>query len=187
MTTEDRTFAILSTLLIGMLLWPAVNSVADEARRIKIAPGPQAQKQLQTALIEAQSGDVVELADGRYEFSATISLDVDGVTLRGAGPDKTVLSFKDLLQGTGGEGLIVTGNAFTLEDLAVEDARGDAVKVNGADGVTLRRLRVEWTGGPKTTNGSYGLYPVLCQNVLVEECTVRGSSDAGIYVGQSKN
>ncbi|HJT36089.1 MAG TPA: parallel beta-helix domain-containing protein, partial [Pirellulales bacterium] len=103
------------------------------------------------------------------------------------GADKTILSFKNLLQGTGGEGLLVTAGRFTLEDLAVEDARGDAVKVTGADGVTLRRLRVEWTGGPKSTNGSYGLYPVLSSNVLVEDCVVRGSSDAGIYVGQSKN
>src|SRR6202000_2428083 len=110
-------------------------------------------------------------------------LDVPGVTIRGAGPDQTILCFKGLLQGTGGEGLLVTADAFTLEDLAVEDARGDAIKVSGADGVTLRRLRVEWTAGPQTTNGSYGIYPVLCSNVLGEDCVVRGSSGGGIYVG----
>lgn len=162
-------------------------AAGDGPRRIAIKPGRQAQRDLQTALIEAQPGDVVELAAGRYDFTATLSLDVPGVTVRGAGADKTILVFKDLLQGTGGEGLLVTADRFTLEDLAVEDARGDAVKVSGADGVTLRRVRVEWTGGPKPTNGSYGLYPVLCRNVLVEDCVVRGSSDAGIYVGQSKN
>ena len=152
-----------------------------------IEPGPRAQKELQTALIDAQAGDTIELAEGRYDFTATLSLDVAGVTVRGAGAEKTILSFKNLKQGTGGEGLLVTAGGFTLEDLAVEDARGDAVKITGADGVTLRRVRVEWTGGPKTTNGSYGLYPVLCRNVLVENCVVRGSSDAGIYVGQSRN
>lgn len=157
------------------------------ARTVSIEPGPQAQKHLQTALIEAQAGDIVQIAAGHYDFTATISLDVAGVTIRGEGPDKTILSFKNLKQGTGGEGLLVTAGGFTLEDLAVEDAKGDAVKVTGADGVTFRRLRVEWTEGPKTTNGSYGLYPVLCRNVLVEDCTVRGSSDAGIYVGQSQN
>ena len=40
---------------------------------------------------------------------------------------------------------------------------------------------------PKTENGAYGIYPVQCTNVLVEGSQVRGSSDAGIYVGQSKN
>jgi parallel beta-helix repeat protein len=152
-----------------------------------IQPGPHAQLDLQTALIDARPGQVVELAAGRYDFDATISLAVPGVTLRGAGADQTVLNFQGLRQGTGGEGLLVTADRFTLEDLAVEDARGDAVKVSGADGVTFRRVHVEWTGGGKTTNGSYGLYPVLCRNVLIEECSVRGSSDAGIYVGQSKN
>jgi parallel beta-helix repeat protein len=53
--------------------------------------------------------------------------------------------------------------------------------------VTIRRVRAEWTGGPKDTNGSYGLYPVQCKNVLIEDSVVKGASDAGIYVGQSKN
>jgi len=48
-------------------------------------------------------------------------------------------------------------------------------------------VRAEWTGGPKDTNGSYGLYPVQCKNVLIEDSVVKGASDAGIYVGQSKN
>ncbi|HEX7447910.1 MAG TPA: SO2930 family diheme c-type cytochrome [Pirellulales bacterium] len=174
-------------VLIFALCWPQGAARGGEARHIAIKPGPKTQRQLQTALIEAQPGDLIELAAGRYDFSATLSLDVPGVTLRGAGREKTILSFKNLLQGTGGEGLLVTADRFTLEDLAVEDARGDAVKVFGADSVTLRRLRVEWTGGPKSTNGSYGLYPVLSKNVLVEDCVVRGSSDAGIYVGQSQN
>ena len=34
---------------------------------------------------------------------------------------------------------------------------------------------------------AYGLYPVQCQNVLIEGCTVSAASDAGIYVGQSDN
>ncbi len=37
----------------------------------------------------------------------------------------------------------------------------------------------------EATNGSYGLYPVQCTGVLIEDCKARGASDAGIYVGQS--
>ena len=55
----------------------------------------------------------------------------------------------------------------------------------GADGVVFRRVRVEWTNGPSSENGAYGLYPVECRNVLIEECVAIGASDAGIYVGQS--
>jgi len=155
-------------------------------RKMSISPGSRAQRELQTALIEARPGDIIELATGTYHFDATLSLDVDGITLRGQGPDQTILSFAGLKQGTGGEGLLATGDYFTIEDLAVVDAKGDAIKVSGAEGVVFRRVRAEWTGGPQPTNGSYGLYPVLCRNVLVEDCVVRGSSDAGIYVGQSQ-
>jgi len=178
----------LASLMIGALM-ESVNLPAAEtpASRAAIEPGPSAQIRLQTALIEALPGETIELAAGTFEFTATLSLDVPNVTLRGQGRDETVLSFAGLLPGTGGEGLSVTSGGFTLEDLAVVDVKGDAVKVTGADGVTLRRLKVDWTGGAKSTNGSYGLYPVLCRNVLIEDCVVRGSSDAGIYVGQSRN
>src|SRR6185436_4401107 len=71
------------------------------------------------------------------------------------------------------------------EDLAIEDAAGDALKIDGGTNITIRRVRVEWTDGPKTTNGPYGLYPVNCSKVLSEECVAIGASDAGIYVGQS--
>jgi parallel beta-helix repeat protein len=171
------------------MFWAAAAAAADNPAKpvVSIEPGPFAQARLQTALIEAMPGDAIELAAGTFDFTATLSLDVAGVTLRGQGSDRTILNFAGLRPGTGGEGLSITSGGFTLEDLAVVDAKGDAVKINGADGVTLRRVRVEWTGGPKSTNGSYGLYPVLCRNVLVEDCVVRGSSDAGIYVGQSRN
>ena len=175
-----------AAMLLAMGLEGGSSPAAEEPRKIAIATGPQAQRQLQTALIEARPGDVIELAAGLFKFDATLSLDVDGVTLRGQGLDKTILSFAGLKQGTGGEGLLATGDYFTIEDLAVVDAKGDAIKVSGAEGVVFRRVRAEWTGGPKPTNGSYGLYPVLCRNVLIEDCAVRGSSDAGIYVGQSR-
>ncbi|HVC97520.1 MAG TPA: SO2930 family diheme c-type cytochrome [Pirellulales bacterium] len=179
---------LLVLSIAGALAAPCRLAAADKpASRAAIEPGPAAQARLQTALIEASPGATIELAAGTFDFTATLSLDVPNVTLRGQGRDETILNFAGLLPGTGGEGLAVTSGGFTLEDLAVVDVKGDAVKVTGADGVTLRRLRVEWTGGAKPTNGSYGLYPVLCRNVLVEDCVVRGSSDAGIYVGQSQN
>jgi parallel beta-helix repeat protein len=150
-----------------------------------IQPGPGFQKQLQEALILAKAGAVIELPAGRHELTTTLSLSVDNVTIRGKGIDKTILSFKD--QKTGSAGMLVTSNGFTLEDLAIEDSKGDALKINGATGVTIRRVRTEWTGGPKATNGSYGIYPVQCKNVLIEDSVAIGASDAGIYVGQSKN
>lgn len=141
-------------------------------------------EEVQTALIEIEPGGTVAFGAGRFSFEVDLSLDVDGVTIRGAGPDATTLSFAG--QTTGAQGMLVTGDAFTIEDLGLEDSPGDALKILGADGVTIRRVRVEWTGGPKETNGAYGLYPVQCKNVLIEDSLVVGASDAGIYVGQSE-
>ena len=153
----------------------------DEA----LAPGPDFQKRFQEALILAKPGAVFQLREGKYALTATLSLSVENVTIRGKGIDKTILSFQN--QKTGAAGMQVTAGGFTIEDLAIEDSKGDALKINGATGVTIRRVRAEWTGGPKSTNGSYGLYPVQCKNVLIEDSVAIGASDAGIYVGQSKN
>ena len=157
----------------------------EGGRCVEIAPGPDAQDALLTALLEAQPRDVIFLRAGTYALDGQISLDVDDVTLRGEGMDSTVLSFAD--QTAGSEGLLVTADNFTVEDLGFEDSPGDLLKVVGATGVTMRRVRAEWTGGPSTDNGAYGLYPVQCRNVLIEDSVVKGASDAGIYVGQSRN
>jgi len=155
------------------------------ARDLAVAPGPGAQERLQEALILAQPGDVVMLGEGRFDLTDGLSLDVAGVTVKGAGPDKSVLSFKGQL--AAGEGLLVTSDNVVLRDFAVEDSRGDAIKSKGADNIVYHNIRVEWTGGPKETNGAYGIYPVESENVLIDSVLVIGASDAGIYVGQSRN
>jgi parallel beta-helix repeat protein len=162
--------------------------VAPSASVVHIEAGAGAPKQAQAAMINAKPGDVIEFGPGRFEFRSTLSLDVSGVTVRGQGPDKTILSFKEQGAGTGGEGVLITSKEnVTIEDFAIEDARGDAVKAQGTRRIAFRNVRAEWTGGPKETNGGYGIYPVLCTGVLIEGCTSIGASDAGIYVGQSED
>ena len=143
------------------------------------------QETLLTQLIDAKPGDVITIPEGTYSFDRSLSLTVDGVTIRGAGMDKTILSFKNQVQGA--EGLLVTASNFTIQDLAIEDSVGDAIKVNEGDNIIFRNVRTEWTNGPDTKNGAYGLYPVQTTNVLIEGCVAIAAADAGIYVGQSKN
>ncbi|MFD1612902.1 parallel beta-helix domain-containing protein [Sphingomonas tabacisoli] len=167
------------------LLALLVTAAPLAARTITIAPGPDAQGRLQSALIEAQPGDTVQIGAGRFDLTDGLSLDVDKVTVRGAGPDKSVLNFNG--QKGAGEGLLVTSKDVVLRDFAVEDTKGDGIKSKGADRIVYHNVRVEWTGGPKETNGAYGVYPVSSTDVLIDRVTVRGASDAGIYVGQSRN
>lgn len=151
----------------------------------EIGAGPNFEKDLQTALIQAKPGAVIELPEGVFNMTGTLSLTVPNVTIRGKGIGKTVLSYKN--QRTGAAGIQATADHFTLEGLTVQDTKGDGVKINDADGVTIRGVRAEWTGGPNERNGSYGIYPVKCKNVLIEDSASSGAADAGIYVGQSKN
>ncbi|MFC4294794.1 parallel beta-helix domain-containing protein [Novosphingobium tardum] len=155
------------------------------AGTIAVTAGPDAQQKLQEALILAKPGDIVQLAAGRYVLTDGLSLDVNGVTVRGAGMDATVLDFSG--QQGAGEGLLVTSDDVTLRDFAVLDAHGDGIKSKGADRIVYFRVRAAWTGGPKETNGAYGIYPVESTGVLIDGCQVEGASDAGIYVGQSKD
>ncbi len=157
----------------------------ETGRCIVLEPSANDREALLSVLIDAQEGDVIVLKAGFYDVRGQLSLDVPGVSIRGEGMDRTILSFKN--QTSGGEGLLVTADRFTIEDLAFEDGPGDQLKIFGADDVTIRRVRVEWTDGPSADNGAYGLYPVQCRNVLIEDSVVIGASDAGVYVGQSKN
>ena len=142
------------------------------------------QKTLMEALITAERGTVIEIPEGVHEISRGLSLKMDGVTIRGAGMDKSVLSFKNQIQGS--EGLTITADDIRLENFAVEDTVGDAIKINECRNLVIDGVRVEWTNGPETDNGAYGLYPVQCQNVLIENSVAIAASDAGIYVGQSE-
>ena len=170
---------------MGLAALAALTAMPAAAATITVAPGRDAQERLQTALIDAKAGDTVLIKAGRYALSDGLSLDVDGVTVRGEGPDRTVLDFTG--QKGEGEGLLVTSDNVLLRDFAVENSKGNGIKSKGSEGISFVNLRVEWTGGPKASNGAYGVYPVSSANVLIDRNFVRGASDAGIYVGQSRN
>ena len=169
--------------MVSLAVLAVASSVS--AKDIAVPSGAGAQERLQEALIMAQPGDVVLLGEGRFELTDGLSLDVANVTVKGAGPDRSILSFAGQL--AAGEGLLVTSDNVVLRDFAVEDSKGDAIKSKGADNIVYYNIRVEWTGGPKETNGAYGVYPVESENVLIDSVLVIGASDAGIYVGQSRN
>ena len=155
------------------------------ASEIYLEPSLNAQEELQEALIVAKEGDTLKLAKGIYYFEDGLSLDVDNVTIEGAGMNDTILNFSK--QASGAQGLLVTSNQVTLKEFSVEDAKGDAIKVIGAKGIYMINVKTEWTGGPNSSNGAYGFYPVESSDVLIDGCVAIGASDAGIYVGQSSN
>jgi len=166
---------VLSLAACGKGGAPGALSAADAAY----------QKTLQEQLLDAKPGTVIEIPAGVHRLDRVLTLRASGVTIRGAGADKSILSFKDQISGP--EGMLVYASDFAIEHVAIEDSKGDGLKINDGQNITIRDVRVAWTGGPRTTNGAYGIYPVKCSNVLIEDSAAIGASDAGIYVGQSKN
>ena len=173
-------------MTLGVLAVLAANPAIAKTISVNAAT-PDANEKLQEALILAEPGDIVQLGAGVWKLFDGLSLDVGNVTVRGAGAGEggSILDFSE--QQGAGEGLLVTSDDVYLTNFAVLNTKGDGIKSKGADRIVYHQLRVEWTAGPKETNGAYGIYPVESTDVLIDSVYVRGASDAGIYVGQSKN
>lgn len=86
------------------------------------------QKKLQRQLIMAEDGATITIDAGTFSILGSLSLEgKKNITLRGAGMDKTILSFKG--QTDGAEGLRVSNaENIILENFTVQDAKGDAIK-----------------------------------------------------------
>jgi len=177
----------LSILLFGLVLG-ACSSSPDPCKGVTGAcvgvPEGSSQEAVQQALLDVKTGGTVAFGAGTFELKTGLSLDIDNVTLLGQGMDSSILSFAN--QTDGAQGLYVTAqNGFTMHDLAIEDTKGDGLKLLGTTKVRISKSRVEWTKGANETNGSYGLYPVQCADVMLDGNVVKGASDSGVYVGQS--
>ena len=144
------------------------------------------QKKFQRQFIEVPDDSAVNLPAGTFRLDGSLWLDgKKNVVIRGAGEDKTFLDFGN--QVSGAEGLKITNSSnIRVEGLTVQNTKGDGIKAQLVQGISFRNVTARWTNGPDKSNGAYGLYPVQCTHVLIENCTARGASDAGIYVGQSR-
>ena len=106
------------------------------------------EKRLQTQLIMVENGSKVEMTEGVFSISKSLSLEgKKNILIKGQGMGKTILSFKN--QTTGAEGIKITNcENITLEDMTVQDSKGDLIKTMHVKGMTFRRIKAEWTGKP---------------------------------------
>jgi parallel beta-helix repeat protein len=170
----------------------------------RICPGPDAQRLATIAFFDAHEGDTIEFCEGKFDFtSGLVMFGKRGITIKGAGMNKTYLRFKDSTDQDGFNLNRMTG--ITIQGLTIYDAPGNGLRIFRSDYVTVRDVKVGWTVadphsdevyGPSTynsdpqswsVNGAYAFYPVITHHVLIEDCVSVGSSDAGVYVGQSSD
>jgi len=189
---------------LGVLLLPAaaLALAACSSSSTPPPPGPCAnvsgncvgftagtgEQTIANAVATAVANTTFAFAAGTFNFTNTLTFPkVSGLKIQGAGIDQTVLSWSGQVGGSGGMLTSDGTNSIIFKGFTVVDTKGDGIKVVGGNGVTFQNVRVHWTNPDQTTHGSYGIYPVGSTNVLVENCTVNGSRDTGVYVGQSAN
>ena len=138
-------------------------------------------------LINCKNGQIIRIPAGTFSIRRQLSLEgVRHVIIEGAGMEQTTLSFIDQVEGA--EGLLIKNvDSITLRNFALEDTKGDAIKVQNCSNVLFDRISVSWTRGKRSDNGAYGLYPVSCSGVVIDSCKASFAMDAGIYVGQSED
>ena len=125
----------------------------------------------------AQSGDTIEIPYGIYHERVVI--DLNDITLRGipnADGEYPILDGQGVLS----EGVLASGNNFTVSHLHLRNYTSNGILVEGVTGVHFHDIFAENTG-------IYGLYPVQSTDVIVERTEVTGAKDAGIYAGQCEN
>lgn len=182
--------SVLTILLISALFCCNNTQEPSQGKAQKdvfLVPTDNFETKLQELLIDVPAGATIQLPEGAFRLQRQLSLnDANQINIKGAGVDKTILSFKGQIEGA--EGLMVkNAKGLVMSDFCIEDTKGDALKVQHSQDIVFRNLNVRWTSGPSPDNGAYGLYPVSCQNVLMENCEASYAMDAGIYVGQSNN
>ena len=141
---------------------------------------------IQGAIGAAMPGAVICLNAGVYPLHDEIDISTANLELRGPANGSAILDFNGQAAGANGVS-VVSADGFKITSLTVKNTPGDAIRVTQTKGVTFTSVTVTWDGGAATSNGAYGLYPVQCQNVLIDKCSVSFAADAGIYVGQSAN
>jgi parallel beta-helix repeat protein len=155
----------------------------ERATCVEIAAGDT--QTLQDTVNTLDNDTAIVLAEGTYSFDNALTLRGDSLTVIGQGKDLTVLDFSAVAAQT--NGIDVVGDDFHVEGLTVVDAKKDGIRIEDAEGVVIRGVKVTWSEGAVSTNGAYGIYPVRVSHVLLEDSEAYNASDAGIYVGQCQH
>ena len=154
-----------------------VSSVAAQADRSPKVWRVQSGQNIQETVDQALPGDAIEIEYGVYHQNVVVN--ANDISIRGIPNEADEWPILDG-QNQFADGIMSSGNNFTVEKLHIRNYKSNGVLVEGVQNVVVRDLFVEDTG-------IYGVYPVHCTGVLIERVEATGIKDAGIYVGQSED
>jgi parallel beta-helix repeat protein len=134
---------------------------------------------IQAAVSKAKQGAIIFIEPGVYAEAITVSK--RGIKLIG---ESSLNGNGVVIKNPGAEeyGINVTGNGdgFALANVTVKDFTENGVFLDSVDNFIISAVR-------SVNNKAYGIFPIHCNHGLIEFCIVTGSSDTGIYVGQSSD
>ena len=131
---------------------------------------------IQAAVDAANTGTIIFIQPCIY--NEAIHVNKAGIQLVGMNEKSKEI----IIQNPGDEenGIEVTsnGNGFVLKNVTVQNFKDNGVLLTGVDNFILDHVKA-------INNKEYGLFPVFCHHGVISHCSATGSSDTGIYVGQS--
>jgi nitrous oxidase accessory protein NosD len=195
--SATRVPAVCAAVLVGLVFTPVGRAAPNPTCTVQVSAG----QSIQDAIDGAATGATVCVGPGTYQENLLI--DKDGITLKGAGPENTVLEpptqprpFCPVLEipPIGGENFGLNG--ICVADLdpegkvlrTVNDVRVTGFTVRDFSGVGIlfagtNRSRADHNVA--ASNKSYGITAFLSTHGRFEYNTTYGSGDAGFYVGNS--
>lgn len=165
----------LTLLLLGALLSACQGDRSE-------ATSETLQARLERQLAAAEAGALIELPAGRFEIDRELSLAVEGLSLVGAGRDRTILSFGQQSEGEAGVKLMAA--SVRLADLGIENPPVRGVLVDGQTQAVIHNVGVRWTDA--AADQSFGIEARGAHRLLIENTQVEGAGRAGIRIGQSR-
>ncbi|MDX2169962.1 MAG: parallel beta-helix domain-containing protein [Deltaproteobacteria bacterium] len=135
-----------------------------------------------TAAAAANAGKKFLVGSGTYQEEVTIFQGGDGISVVGCGGATNdrprIIPPVTEVAGRGIQAANVDN--LTFQSLDFYNQANDHLRVTLGDNITFRDIT-----GDGNRNTAYAVFPINCNNVLVELCKVRRQNDAPIYVGQS--
>ena len=130
---------------------------------------------LQLAIVRAQPGDTIVLAEGTYPGGNVVPPEKHDITIRGVDRNDVVLDGRDMRK----HGILVHADGVSILNLSAHNFVENALWWDGADRFRASYLTV-WNVG------EYGIYVEDGQRGVIDHDYVSGAARAAYYIGECR-
>jgi nitrous oxidase accessory protein NosD len=162
--------AALAAALSGCPKKQTVVEDGSWTRKVTVGGSGADYESISDALDDAEEGWLISIRPGVYDEA--VEIETDGVTLRGAGPGKTIIDADDEYAA-----LTIAADEVVVEGLTLRGAESHGAYLKGEDVIVRRCLIVN--------NGDRGVYfSFMDEDVsgAIDHCTVVNNDVSGLYI-----